>query len=54
MAADSAARGFADAARLAAEDAAADDPRPDAAYRRQITETMVRRALEDAAREGTA
>jgi carbon-monoxide dehydrogenase medium subunit len=44
---------FADAARLAAEDAAADDPRPDAAYRRQIIETMVRRALEDAAREGT-
>jgi carbon-monoxide dehydrogenase medium subunit len=36
------------AAQSAAEAAAADDPRPDAAYRRQLTETMVRRALEDA------
>ncbi len=49
-----AANAFAEAARIAAEDAAADDPRSDAAYRKQITETMVRRALEDAAaREGT-
>jgi carbon-monoxide dehydrogenase medium subunit len=54
-AANNAASAFAEAARLAADDAAADDPRPDAAYRRQITETMVRRALVDAAaREGTA
>jgi carbon-monoxide dehydrogenase medium subunit len=38
-----------EAARRAAEAAAADDPRPDAGYRRHLTETIVRRALEDAA-----
>jgi carbon-monoxide dehydrogenase medium subunit len=55
VAAGGASSSFAEVARLAAEDAATEDPRPDAAYRRQITETMVRRALEDdAAREGTA
>jgi carbon-monoxide dehydrogenase medium subunit len=37
------------AARLAAGEALADDPRPDAPYRRTVTETMVRRSLEDAA-----
>ncbi|HEU4671828.1 MAG TPA: xanthine dehydrogenase family protein subunit M [Candidatus Limnocylindrales bacterium] len=36
------------AATAAADEAAADDPRPDAAYRRVLTRTMVRRALEDA------
>jgi carbon-monoxide dehydrogenase medium subunit len=52
---DQAPDALSEAARLAAEDTAVDDPRPDAAYRKQITETMVRRALEDAAaREGTA
>jgi aerobic carbon-monoxide dehydrogenase medium subunit len=40
---------FADAAAAIAEQLAADDPRPDAAYRRTLTETMVRRALADAA-----
>jgi carbon-monoxide dehydrogenase medium subunit len=40
---------IAEAARLAADDIAADDPRPDASYRRKLTETLVRRALEDAA-----
>jgi aerobic carbon-monoxide dehydrogenase medium subunit len=39
---------LAEAARVAAADLAADDPRPDAVYRRTLTETMVRRALEDA------
>jgi carbon-monoxide dehydrogenase medium subunit len=38
-----------EAARIAAEEAADGDPRPDAAYRRKVTETMVARALEDAA-----
>jgi CO/xanthine dehydrogenase FAD-binding subunit len=37
-----------EAAHLAAEEAALDDPRPDAAYRQALTETLVRRALEDA------
>jgi carbon-monoxide dehydrogenase medium subunit len=36
------------AASSAAAAAAAEDPRPDADYRRRLTETMVRRALEDA------
>lgn len=36
------------AAVAAAEDATADDPRSDAAYRRILTETMVRRAIDDA------
>ncbi|HET7026284.1 MAG TPA: xanthine dehydrogenase family protein subunit M [Candidatus Limnocylindrales bacterium] len=40
---------FADAAAAIAEQLAADDPRPDAAYRRTLTETMVTRALADAA-----
>jgi carbon-monoxide dehydrogenase medium subunit len=40
---------LAGAAQIAAEEAAQDDPRPDAAYRRTVTETVVRRALEDAA-----
>ncbi|MEA2622933.1 MAG: aerobic carbon-monoxide dehydrogenase medium subunit [Chloroflexota bacterium] len=40
---------LADTARIAADEAAQDDPRPDAAYRRTVTETMVRRALDDAA-----
>jgi carbon-monoxide dehydrogenase medium subunit len=35
-------------ARRAAADATVDDPRPDAAYRRTVTATMVRRALDDA------
>jgi carbon-monoxide dehydrogenase medium subunit len=39
---------LAEAARLAAKEATADDPRPDAAYRRTLTETLVRRALGDA------
>ena len=42
---------LAEAARIAADEALVDDPRPDAAYRRFLTETMVRRALEDAARD---
>jgi carbon-monoxide dehydrogenase medium subunit len=37
------------AAATAADEVEADDPRPDAAYRRRLMETMVRRALEDAA-----
>jgi len=41
---------LAEAARIAADEALLDDPRPDAAYRRFLTETMVRRALDDAAR----
>jgi CO/xanthine dehydrogenase FAD-binding subunit len=41
---------LAEAARIAADEALLEDPRPDAAYRRALTETMVRRALEDAAR----
>jgi CO/xanthine dehydrogenase FAD-binding subunit len=41
---------LAEAARIAADGALLEDPRPDAAYRRALTETMVRRALEDAAR----
>jgi aerobic carbon-monoxide dehydrogenase medium subunit len=40
---------FADAASAVAARLSADDPRPDAAYRRALTETMVRRALADAA-----
>jgi aerobic carbon-monoxide dehydrogenase medium subunit len=40
---------IAEAASSAAGAAAAEDPRPDADYRRRLTETMVRRALEDAA-----
>ena len=40
---------FADAAAAIAEQVATDDPRPDAAYRRTLTETMVGRALADAA-----
>lgn len=39
---------IAEAAVLAAAEASADDPRPDATYRRTLTETLVRRALEDA------
>jgi aerobic carbon-monoxide dehydrogenase medium subunit len=39
---------FADAAAAVAEQVADDDPRPDAAYRRTLTETIVRRALADA------
>jgi aerobic carbon-monoxide dehydrogenase medium subunit len=39
---------IAEAARVAAADLATDDPRPDAAYRQTLTETLVRRALEDA------
>ena len=38
-----------EAARIAADEASADDPRPDASYRRTVTETMVVRALADAA-----
>jgi len=37
-----------EAARRAADEAGIDDPRPDAGYRRVLTETLVRRALEDA------
>lgn len=40
---------FAEAASAVASRVAAQDPRPDAAYRRALTETMVRRALGDAA-----
>jgi carbon-monoxide dehydrogenase medium subunit len=43
---------FAEAALLAADAIAADDPRPDATYRRTLTETLVRRALLDAAGSG--
>jgi carbon-monoxide dehydrogenase medium subunit len=42
----------AEAARVAADEAAADDPRPDAGYRRALTETMVARALGDAVTRG--
>lgn len=40
---------IAEASRCAADEAAIDDPRPDALYRRDLTETLVRRALQDAA-----
>ena len=39
------------AAEVAADEALADDARPDSSYRRSLTATMVRRALEDAAAE---
>jgi CO/xanthine dehydrogenase FAD-binding subunit len=39
---------IAQAARVAADETTADDSRPDASYRRVLTETLVRRALEDA------
>ena len=35
---------IAEASRLAADEAAIDDPRPDALYRRHLTETLVRRS----------
>jgi carbon-monoxide dehydrogenase medium subunit len=38
-----------EAAKVAADEALADDARPDARYRRTLTATMVRRALDDAA-----
>jgi carbon-monoxide dehydrogenase medium subunit len=42
-------------ARIAADEAATEDPRPDAAYRKAVTATMVARALEDAvSREAAA
>jgi carbon-monoxide dehydrogenase medium subunit len=39
---------IAEASRLAADEAAIDDPRPDALYRRELTKTLVQRALQDA------
>jgi carbon-monoxide dehydrogenase medium subunit len=48
LAADQSPAGIAAAAGRAAEETAVDDPRPDAAYRRRLTETLVRRAIEDA------
>jgi carbon-monoxide dehydrogenase medium subunit len=41
-------KAIAEASRRAAEETMIDDPRPDATYRRALTETLVRRALEDA------
>jgi carbon-monoxide dehydrogenase medium subunit len=43
---------FAEAAAAVADAVARDDPRPDAAYRRSLTETIVRRALGDAGGTG--
>ena len=41
-----------DAARLAADTIAAEDPRPDAAYRRRLMSTLIQRALLDASAIG--
>ena len=43
---------LAGAATLAAESAGADDPRPDAQYRKSLTRALVHRALDDAVGEG--
>jgi carbon-monoxide dehydrogenase medium subunit len=48
LAADRGSDGIAAAAQRAAEETAVDDPRPDAAYRQRLTETLVRRAIDDA------
>jgi carbon-monoxide dehydrogenase medium subunit len=45
---------FAAAGDQAAEEAATDDPRPDANYRRTLIATLVRRALEEAAGQSAA
>ena len=43
-----------EAATIAATETLVDDPRPDAAYRRRLTQTMVARALRDALERRTS
>ena len=45
---------FVEAARLAADIASADDPRPDAVYRRRLLASLVESALRDAMRKEAA